>query len=270
MRGTDDRDRPSAGTAFGVTCPGIVSGVAAPDATSAAAEADELSSAALAGFLDARGLTEPPPSRPCRWPACSVPWSWGCGAGAGRTRRARPSPMRLIVSANTMMKKPGHQNSHGRVENEFWYSLMSWPSDTLGGWMPNPRNDSAASRIVAVAMSSVALTMTTPIALGRMCLNMIDRGRWRQRHVRRRRTPAHAGTGSRRAQGERGRATTGSRARSPNNAGLRRAKLVSDDGRHHDRGDRDEDLGAALQDEVGAPAVEAGEGADDHANRTWR
>ncbi len=41
---------------------------------------------------------------------------------------------------------------------------------------------------------------------------------------------------------------------------------MADDGGHDDRGDRDEHLGAALKDEVGAATVEAGERTDDDAD----
>ena len=35
--------------------------------------------------------------------------------------------MKLTDSAIMMMKRPGHQNSHGRVENADWYSEISVP-----------------------------------------------------------------------------------------------------------------------------------------------
>ena len=51
----------------------------------------------------------------------------------GSNASRRPSPMKLTHSAMTMMKSPAHQNSHGRVENALWYSLMSCPSEICGG-----------------------------------------------------------------------------------------------------------------------------------------
>ena len=72
-----------------------------------------------------------------------------------------------------MMKRPAHQNSHGRVENALWYSLMSWPSEICGERMPKPRKLSAVSSTIAWLMSRVVLTMMTPTELGRMWVNMI-------------------------------------------------------------------------------------------------
>ena len=34
---------------------------------------------------------------------------------------------------------PGHQNSHGRVVNAFWYWLISRPREESGGVTPKPR-----------------------------------------------------------------------------------------------------------------------------------
>src|SRR5699024_3758603 len=53
----------------------------------------------------------------------------------GSNASRRPSPMQLTHRAMTMMNRPGHQNSHGRVANEVWYSLISWPREMPGGWM---------------------------------------------------------------------------------------------------------------------------------------
>jgi len=47
--------------------------------------------------------------------------------------------MKLMLRAMAMMKKPGHQNSHGRVANALWYSLINWPSETFGAVIPKPR-----------------------------------------------------------------------------------------------------------------------------------
>lgn len=43
----------------------------------------------------------------------------------GSNASRRPSPMKFTHRAMTMMNRPGHQNSHGRVAKEVWYSLMS-------------------------------------------------------------------------------------------------------------------------------------------------
>src|SRR5699024_10403507 len=50
-----------------------------------------------------------------------------------------PSPMKFTLSTTAMMNTPGHQNSHGRVEKELWYSLIIVPNDTFGAWIPKPR-----------------------------------------------------------------------------------------------------------------------------------
>ncbi len=38
----------------------------------------------------------------------------------GSKASRRPSPMKLMLSAITMMNKPGNQNSQGRVWNAVW------------------------------------------------------------------------------------------------------------------------------------------------------
>ena len=48
-------------------------------------------------------------------------------------------------------------------------SAISLPIDDSGGWMPKPRNESAASTRIAAAMMSVVLTTIGPTQLGRMC-----------------------------------------------------------------------------------------------------
>src|SRR5699024_9477696 len=50
-----------------------------------------------------------------------------------------PSPMKFTLSTTAMMNTPGHQNSHGRVEKELWYSLIIVPNDTFGAWILKPR-----------------------------------------------------------------------------------------------------------------------------------
>ena len=57
------------------------------------------------------------------------------GSNASRS----PSPMKFTDSAMMMMNRPGHQNSHGRVEKADWYSEIIVPSETSGAWMPKPR-----------------------------------------------------------------------------------------------------------------------------------
>ena len=50
-----------------------------------------------------------------------------------------------------------------------------FPHDGVGGATPSPRNESVASKMMAVGMSSVASTMTGATRLGRMSTNMIRR-----------------------------------------------------------------------------------------------
>ena len=47
--------------------------------------------------------------------------------------------MKLTVSAMTMMKAPGIQNSHGRSKTAVCPSLISRPSEVSGAWTPKPR-----------------------------------------------------------------------------------------------------------------------------------
>ncbi len=83
--------------------------------------------------------------------------------------------MKFTVRAIVTMSRPGHQNSHGRVANASWYWLISCPSDTFGYRMPRPTKLSAVSSRMAELISSVWLTMMTPIEFGSMCLKMILR-----------------------------------------------------------------------------------------------
>src|SRR6266511_3118637 len=93
----------------------------------------------------------------------------------GSSASRRPSPMKLMQSTRIMIAIPGKTTSHQEVCISFCPSLMSVPSAGVGGLIPKPRNERAASIRIAPATVSVMLTMIGPIAFGRMCLNMMRR-----------------------------------------------------------------------------------------------
>ncbi len=64
---------------------------------------------------------------------------------------------------------------HATSKNEYRASATMFPQVGVGGWIPNPRKESADSARMAVAMSRVTLTMTGPMAFGSMWENMIRR-----------------------------------------------------------------------------------------------
>jgi len=61
------------------------------------------------------------------------------------------------------------------AEETSWPSLISLPSDGLGGWIPNPRKESAASVRIAIPTIRVRVTTIGPTAFGSMCRNMMRR-----------------------------------------------------------------------------------------------
>ena len=63
--------------------------------------------------------------------------------------------------------------SHQSVKPSLWPSAISLPSAAFGGWIPKPRNESAASARIAAAMISVMLTTIGPTQFGSMCRKMI-------------------------------------------------------------------------------------------------
>src|SRR5204863_2901733 len=57
----------------------------------------------------------------------------------GSKASRRPSPMKLMLRAITMMNRPGNQNSHGRDWNAVWSSDTPSPSGESRRLTPRPR-----------------------------------------------------------------------------------------------------------------------------------
>ena len=72
----------------------------------------------------------------------------------------------------TSSVRPGKTVIHHFCGN-CWPLAMSEPSDGVGGLMPKPRNESAASTMIAAPTDSVPLTTIGPSVFGRMCRNMM-------------------------------------------------------------------------------------------------
>src|SRR5215472_19273781 len=63
---------------------------------------------------------------------------------------------------------PGAIVTHGRVYTRSVPSWMIVPQLTFGGWTPTPRNESAASVRIVVAIISGSSTITVDTTLGRI------------------------------------------------------------------------------------------------------
>src|SRR6185369_2950660 len=86
----------------------------------------------------------------------------------GSSMSRSQSPVRLTASDVTIRTRPGKVEIH---QAESRYSRPSWtitPHEGVGGWMPRPRNESVASRMIARASSSVATTTSDDSRLGTM------------------------------------------------------------------------------------------------------
>ena len=61
---------------------------------------------------------------------------------------------------------------HGEVVIRLRVSLIILPHSAVGGFAPRPRKLSAASSIIIVPISSMAVTRIGPMIFGRMCLKI--------------------------------------------------------------------------------------------------
>src|SRR5262249_50842561 len=105
-------------------------------------------------------------------------------AGHARTRvclgssaSRRPSPTKLTARMMITSTAEGKAKSHHSVVAAPCPLAIRLPSETAGGWIPRPRNESADSIRIAFATVSVALTTIGPIAFGTMCRKMMRRSR---------------------------------------------------------------------------------------------
>src|SRR5690606_26091369 len=78
---------------------------------------------------------------------------------SGAVTSRRPSPSRLIDSTRRKSATPGIVISQALKNMNSRPSEIISPQDGIGGWTPSPRNESAASRMMACAISSVATTI---------------------------------------------------------------------------------------------------------------
>src|ERR671919_116733 len=74
----------------------------------------------------------------------------------GSSASRRPSPTRLKASTATMMASPGTVATCGATSSTSRPVDTIKPHEAVGGCTPRPRNDSAASSRIALAMKSVA------------------------------------------------------------------------------------------------------------------
>src|SRR6185503_5322179 len=93
---------------------------------------------------------------------CSLYLSFGSSASRS------PSPSRLNDSTVRKMARPGHTAIHGAVVRKRCAELSIEPQDGAGGCCPSPRNESAASAMMAAAIESVACTSSAGRMFGRM------------------------------------------------------------------------------------------------------
>src|SRR5687767_14124952 len=73
----------------------------------------------------------------------------------GSRASRRPSPSRLNETTVRTMASPGKVEIHQAVIMASRPSLTIEPHDGVGGWTPNPRNDSAASSRIVLPMLRV-------------------------------------------------------------------------------------------------------------------
>src|SRR5262249_50019336 len=84
----------------------------------------------------------------------------------GSSTSRSPSPTRLNASTMTKIAAPGNTAIHYAIVTKPCESKIIRPSDGCGGWMPSPRNDSAASDKIANASDSDVCTISGPEIFG--------------------------------------------------------------------------------------------------------
>src|SRR5690606_6557755 len=103
---------------------------------------------------------------------------WFALAGLGGTHRRllgssasrMASPKRVKPRAVTAMAMPGSSASWGAMAKRSWAATSIRPhSATAGSGCPRPRNESAATSMMAVARFRVAWTIVGAIEFGAMC-----------------------------------------------------------------------------------------------------
>src|ERR1700736_361867 len=86
----------------------------------------------------------------------------------GSSASRRPSPTRLNDSTTRKIANPGQIAIHGALVRNRCAALSMLPQDGAGGCWPKPKNDNAASAMIAAAIDSVACTNSAGMMLGRI------------------------------------------------------------------------------------------------------
>ena len=86
----------------------------------------------------------------------------------GSSASRKPSPTRLNDSTTRKIARPGHIAIHGALVRKRWAALSMLPQDGAGGYWPSPKNDSAASAMIAAAIDNVACTKSAGMIFGKM------------------------------------------------------------------------------------------------------
>src|SRR5436305_7183236 len=85
----------------------------------------------------------------------------------GSRASRRPSPRRLNDSTVRKIARPGHTAIQGALTRKRCAELSMLPHDGAGGCWPRPRNESAASGMIAAAIESVDWTSSAGHMFGR-------------------------------------------------------------------------------------------------------
>src|SRR5690606_25692965 len=93
----------------------------------------------------------------------------------GSSTSRSPSPSRLNARTVTKMAAPGKTLIHQAWDRNPCAAKSMPPHDGAGGWMPRPRNDSAASDRIAKANESDVCTINGPVMFGSTCRPRIER-----------------------------------------------------------------------------------------------
>src|SRR5882762_11136054 len=99
-----------------------------------------------------------------RYPLFGIMHYLSLGSSASR----RPSPIRLNDSTVRKIASPGQIAIQGALVRKRCAELSIEPQDGAGGCWPRPRNESAASAMIAAAIESVACTSSDGRMFGRM------------------------------------------------------------------------------------------------------
>src|SRR5258708_1862390 len=86
----------------------------------------------------------------------------------GSRASRRPSPTKLNDSTTRKIAKPGHIAIHGAVVKKRCAAFSMLPQEGAGGCWPRPKNDNAASAMMAAAIDNVACTNRAGMMFGKI------------------------------------------------------------------------------------------------------